>query len=131
VARLFPQEDVYGSLLWLCQKHKAQAVVVVSAVGQLKEVELGFFKQKGDYSPTVLAGFWELLFLSGFAHQQDGQYEFHLHGVFSDANKQTQGGHLLGAKVSVTLEIALLKTSLVFQRKTEEETGLRGMFLEN
>ena len=44
--RLFPGEDIYHELEEVCQKHKVKTAVVLSGVGQLKQFELGYFKEK-------------------------------------------------------------------------------------
>ena len=53
-----------------------------------------------------------------------------MHAVLGDENKQVVGGHLFKGIVEVTNEIVLLKTDIKIKRKTEEKTGLQGMFLE-
>jgi predicted DNA-binding protein with PD1-like motif len=130
IARLFPEEDVYEKLRELCHQYGIKAAVVLSGIGQLKDIELGFFKEKGDYAPQALEGNYELLSLGGTMLAQDEKTTFHLHGVFGDLEKKALGGHLIRAKVSVTLEIALLKTDPLFRRQLEAETGLEGMFLD-
>jgi predicted DNA-binding protein with PD1-like motif len=130
MARFFPEEDVFDGLRELGLKHQVKAGVILSGIGQIKNVELGFFKAKGDYAPQVFEGNYELLSLSGNILNQLEKYEFHLHCVLGDEEKKVAGGHLLKAKVSVTLEIVLLKTDLIFQRTVEESTGLLGMFFD-
>ncbi|MCX6791001.1 MAG: DNA-binding protein [Candidatus Gribaldobacteria bacterium] len=130
MARFFPEDDVLGGLKELALKYQIKAGVILSGIGQVKDVELGFFKAKGDYAPQTFKGNYELLSLSGNILEQLGKYEFHLHSVLGDAEKKVIGGHLLKAQVSVTLEVALLKTNLTVQRVVEESTGLAGMFFE-
>jgi len=128
--RLFPGEDIYHALKETCQKHKVETAVVLSGVGQLKQFELGYFKEKGDYTPEEFAKPHELLSLIGNISNQGGEYNFHLHVVLGNAEKKVVGGHLIKGKVEVTNEIVLLKTNLKVKRKLEESTGLQGMFLE-
>ena len=49
--RLFPGEDIYHELKKVCQRHKVETAVVLSGVGQLKQFKLGYFKEKGNYTP--------------------------------------------------------------------------------
>ncbi|MCL5010758.1 MAG: DUF296 domain-containing protein [Patescibacteria group bacterium] len=129
VCRLFSGEDVFAALQEVCEKHGVKAAVIVSAAGQIAEFELGFFKEKGDYLPEKFAEPAELLSLNGLVSQQEGKWEFHLHGVFSRPDKSVTGGHFIAGKVSITAEIVLMKTGIAIQRKTEETTGLRGLFV--
>lgn len=130
MVRLFPEEDVLGELRKICQKHEVKTAIIFSGLGQLKEIDLGFFKAKGDYVPERFEQNFELLSLTGNISRQDGGYEFHLHAVFGDEKKHVTGGHFIAAKVNITAEIVLQKTAINVKRIREEETGLMGMFLE-
>ena len=128
--RLFPDEDIYRALREACQRHRVETAVVLSGIGQLKKFRLGYFKEKGDYTPQVFEKPHELLSLGGIISQQEGDYKFHLHVVLGDEAKRVVGGHLIEGTVEVTNEIVLLKTDLKVNRKLEESTGLEGLFLE-
>ena len=128
--RLFPDEDIYRELEQVCRKHDVVTAVILSGVGQLKQFELGYFKQKGDYTPEEFKKPYELLSLTGSISNQEGKYNFHLHAVLGNKEKNVVGGHLIKGIVEVTSEIVLLKTSLKLKRKLEESTGLQGMYLE-
>jgi len=128
--RLFPGEEVYECLKEVCKKHEIETAVVLSGIGQLEEIELGYLKEKGNYMPQKFEKPHELLSLSGNISNQDSKYVFHLHAVFGDEEKKAVGGHLIKGRVSVTGEIVLLKTNLKIKRKLEEETGLQGLFLK-
>lgn len=127
--RLFPGEKIYESLVKACEKHDVKTAVVLSGIGQIQDVELGYFKEKGDYTPEGFEEPFELLSLSGNIAKED-EYKFHLHATLGGEKKETKGGHLLKGEVSVTGEIVLLKTDLEVKRSVEEETGLEGLFLE-
>jgi len=128
--RLFPNEDIYECLKEVCRKHNIETAVVLSGVGQLKRFKLGYFKEKGNYTPQQFEKPHELLSLTGNISKQGEEYSFHLHAVLGNEEKNAIGGHLIEGKVEVTNEIILLKTNLKFERKIEETTGLNGMFLE-
>ncbi|MEK6924525.1 MAG: PPC domain-containing DNA-binding protein [Candidatus Micrarchaeota archaeon] len=128
--RLFPGEDLYASLKQACAAHAVETAVVLSAVGQLKNFELGYFRSKGDYAPQTFEKPFELLALSGIVSRLDGSYNFHVHATLSGGDKTVVGGHLIRGTVEVTGEIVLLKSSLPVKRITEETTGLKGLFLE-
>lgn len=128
--RLFPEEDIYEKLKEICRKHQIETAVVICGLGQLRQFQLGYFKEKGNYTPEEFQEPHELLSLVGNISKQGDEYNFHLHAVLGDENKNTVGGHLIKGKVSVTNEIVLLKTDLKINRKLEKNTGLQGMFLE-
>jgi len=128
--RLFPGEDFYQSLKMVCQKHNVETAVVLSGLGQLKQFELGYFKEKGDYAPQEFAKPYELLSLSGIVSKQDDDYICHIHVALGDEAKRVVGGHLIRGTVETTNEIVLLKTGLTVVRRVEESTGLQGLFLE-
>ena len=128
--RLFPNEDIYQCLREVCRRHNIETAVVLSGIGQLKDFKLGYFKEKGNYTPQRFEKPHELLSLTGNISKQDEEYNFHLHAVLGNEEKNAVGGHLIEGKVEVTNEIILLKTNLKFKRKVNESTGLKEMFLE-
>jgi len=128
--RLFPGEDIYHELEEVCQRHKVETAIVLSGIGQLKQFKLGYFKENGNYTPQEFQKPHELLSLAGSISNQEGKYDFHLHVVLGNEEKNVVGGHLIKGIVEVTNEIVLLKTSLKLERRLEESTGLQGMFLE-
>ena len=128
--RLFPGEDIYRELEQVCQKYEVGTAVVLSGVGQLKQFELGYFKEKGNYTPEEFEKPHELLSLTGSISNQEGKYDFHLHAALGSEAKNAVGGHLIKGIVEVTNEIVLLKTSLKLKRRLEESSGLQGMYLK-
>ena len=129
--RLFPGEDIYERLKEVCREYNVETAFVICGIGQLKEFQLGYFKEKGDYTPEEFREPHELLSLNGNVSKQGGDYEFHLHAVLGNENKGVVGGHLIKGKVAVTNEIVLLKTDLKIKRNLEESSGLKGLFLED
>jgi len=128
--RLFPDEDIHEKLKEACRLYDIKTAVVLSGLGQLKKIRLGYFKEKNNYVPEHFNKPHELLSLTGNICQQNEDYVLHLHAVLGDENKKTVGGHLLGGKVEITNEIVILKTDMSLKRRLEKITGLKGMFLE-
>lgn len=128
--RLFPNENIYEKLREACIKYSVDTAVVISGIGQLKDFKLGYFKEKGNYTPEHFKTPHELLSLEGNICKQNGEYKFHLHVVLGNKKKEVIGGHLIEGLVEVTNEIVLLKKSLTIKRKPEKDTGLEGLFLE-
>ncbi len=128
--RLFPDENIHEKLEEVCRKYQINAAVVISGIGQLKDFKLGYFKEKGNYSPEHFKTPHELLSLEGNIAKKNEEYILHLHAILGNKNKETVGGHLIEGVVEVTNEIVLLKVNVKIERKTEDTTGLEGMFLE-
>jgi predicted DNA-binding protein with PD1-like motif len=128
--RLFPDENIYEKLEEACIEYQVNTAVVISGIGQLKDFKLGYFKEKGNYTPEYFKTPHELLSLQGNIAKKNEVYIFHLHAILGDKNKKVIGGHLIEGMVEVTNEIVLLRTDIKVQRKVEDSTGLEGMLLE-
>ena len=128
--RLFPNEEINEQIKKVCKIYNVKTAVVLSGIGQVKNVKLGYFKKKGDYSPETFEKPLEILSLTGNICKQGNEYIPHLHIVLGDEKKNSLGGHFIEGIISVTAEIVLLKTDVNAKRKIEEETGLQGLFLE-
>lgn len=126
---LFPNEDILEKITEACKKHKVETAVVLSGIGQLKQVRLGYFKEKDNYVPQSFAKPLELLSISGNICKDGDEIIIHFHVVLGDEQKNTVGGHLLNGTVEVTNEIVLLKISLKIKRKLDHTTGLKNLDL--
>jgi len=128
--RLFPGEKLNEKLVEVCKKHKVKTAVIISGIGQLKNFELGYFKEKNNYMKEKFDKPHELLSLNGTTCRQKDDYVVHLHATVGDENKKAIGGHLFDGTVEITNEIILMKSDAEIFRRLEEKTGLKGMFLE-
>lgn len=128
--RLYKEENVNKKIKEVCKKHNIETAVVLSGIGQLKKIKLGYFKDKGNYTPKELNYPLELLSLSGNICKDKREYILHLHAVLGDEEKKAIGGHFIDGQISVTGEIILLKTKIDAKRKIDKETGLKNLFLE-
>jgi predicted DNA-binding protein with PD1-like motif len=128
--RLFPDEDVNEQIKKACRLHEVKTAVILSGIGQLKQAQLGFFKEKDDYTPETFNKPLEILSLSGNICKHNKDYILHLHIVLGDKKKNTVGGHFLEGKISITGEIVLLKTSINFYRKLDNKTGLKDLVIK-
>ena len=128
--RLFKDENIINKIQEACVKHKIQSAIILSAVGQFKSVKLGYFKEKGNYSPTEIKKPLELLSLTGNISKKDNSYNLHLHTILGDEEKNSLGGHLIDGIISVTAEIAILKIEMNLKRKQNKDTGLLDLVLE-
>lgn len=129
-ARFLPGEDVNKKLIELCKKHDIKSGVIISGIGQFEKVELGYFKCKGDYSHEIFEKPLEVLSLTGNICKNGDEYILHIHAVLSDDKKNAFGGHFINAIVSITGEIVILKTNILFKRELDEKTGLKNIILK-
>jgi len=127
---LFPEEDVNEQLKEACRLHDVKTAVVISGIGQLKNAQLGYFKEKDNYTTENFDKPLEILSLTGNICRQEGDYILHLHAILGDEKKNAIGGHFIKGKISITGEIILLKTDFAIKRKLDEKTGLKNLYFE-
>lgn len=127
--RLYPKENILTSLKHIAKKHNIKTAIIFSGIGQITDPTLGYFKEKNNYKPHKFSGIFELLNLSGNIIFNKDRYETHVHAVIGDEQKHTLGGHLIDGTVSITNEIALIKTAISTKRIVSEETGLADLEL--
>ena len=128
--RLFPDEEITDKIIKACKKHKVETAVVLSGIGQLKKVKVGYFKSKGNYVPEIFEKPTELLSLSGNICKHNGNYIAHMHTVLGDQKKKVLGGHLIEGFVNITAEIVLLKSGINISRKHDDITRLMNLDLK-
>ena len=96
-----------------------------TAIGAFSDVTLGYFdRQKMDYKQIPLQEQVEVLSMVGNIARSDGGRKIHAHGVVGRADGTTRGGHILEAHVWPTLEVVVEESPRHLQRKTDPETGL-------
>ena len=110
--RLFPDEDLQEKLKEACRLYNVKTAVIISGIGQLKKIQIGYFKEKNNYIRENFDAPHELLSLTGNICNQDGDYILHLHVVLGNEKKNAVGGHFIEGKVEITNEIVLLKTDV-------------------
>ena len=128
--RLFTDEDVNEQIKKACKNHNVKTAVVISGIGQLKKTQIGYFKQKGDYSKETFNKPLEILSLTGNICKEKDDYVLHLHTVLGEENKNATGGHFMEGTIGVTGEIVILKTDIIAKRKDDDKTGLKMLSFE-
>jgi len=128
--RLFPDENINDMIIKACRENNVKTAVILSGIGQAKNVKLGYFRKKGDYSEERFTKPFEILSLTGNIVKQNDEYLLHLHAILGDENKKTIGGHFINGIISITGEIVILKTKINAKRVYDEETGLKALKLE-
>lgn len=115
--RLDPGARVVASLVQLSEEAEIEVAAIISGVGMLDHVQMGFFDvAKDDYDVTDLAGPFDLSSVLGNITRRDGQAVPHVHAVFNRPDFSTASGHVIEASVHITLELFLSRTRLDLER---------------
>ncbi|HJQ28832.1 MAG TPA: PPC domain-containing DNA-binding protein [Rubrobacter sp.] len=118
-------EEVVSGLTEFAAKHGLDAASF-TAIGAFGAATLGYFDmEEKEYERIPVHEQVEVLSLVGnIARDQDGEPKVHAHVVLGRSDGTTRGGHLLEGRVRPTLEVVLTETPEHLRRKTDEETGL-------
>ncbi|RLF40344.1 MAG: hypothetical protein DRN12_05595 [Thermoplasmata archaeon] len=125
--RLDEGEDLIESIKKICRELRTSAAVIISGLGQLQKVKIGYYREKDNYTPMEYKERFELLSMTGTIIKHDNEYKPHLHVVLGREDKKTVGGHLLGGTIGVTGEIILQLSRIEIKRKYNPGTGLQEM----
>ena len=103
----------------------------LSGLGTASEVTLGFYNLSSkEFKWRTFGGMMEAASLTGnLAYDQQGKMMFHLHGVFSDDEYQTVGGHVKDLVAGATLELFVHRAYQPMHRKLDENIGLQTLDL--
>ncbi len=127
-ARFKEGDDYTKSLHKLARKHDIKSGFILNSIGMLRDIELGYFKGKGEYKKNEFEGPMECVSVQGNFAIMDGELKTHLHVTLADENSRAYAGHLDKGIVAVTAEIVIIRLDQVnFTRSIEEETGLAGL----
>ncbi len=132
VVRLEPGEELFPSLLEAVKSNSVSQGIVISGIGHLAQVRLGYFIGEGKYAEKDFPEGGELLNLSGNLSEKEGQPFFHLHATFGNEDYTVFGGHLVSAMVDVTCEVLILAVDADVRmfRQLDDDTKLYGLYLE-
>ena len=124
--RMEEDEDFFEKTKEVVKNFKLKSGIIIHALGQFKDVELGFYdRRKREYFTKKFKGPFEITNLSGDISFFNNEIVIHVHVTLGDKNFKTISGHLNKAKVTSTLEMFILTTPLKFTRKLDEESGLK------
>lgn len=117
-------EEIRANVQALAASEKIVAAQV-SAVGAVKDPELGFYNlSERQYQRRVFPGTWELITLQGNIALLDGQPFLHAHAVISEENFQALAGHFFDARVGVVLEMFIISLPTPLRRIYREDIGV-------
>jgi predicted DNA-binding protein with PD1-like motif len=96
-----------------------------TAIGAVNGVTLGWFDpQRKMYKKIPIEGQREVIGMSGDIALYQGKPVVHSHMVVGNADGTMQGGHLLDAHVSPTLEVMVTVDPIAMQKRFDPETDL-------
>lgn len=103
----------------------------VNGLGATLKATLGFYDlDKREYRWQEYDGLREIVSLTGnLAYDQDGSFVFHLHGVLSDEEYRTVGGHIQDLTAGATVELFVHRAYQPTKRKLDESVGLNTLDL--
>lgn len=123
-------EKLSESLIKFAEETKIEGAWV-SGLGAALDATLGFYDlKKKKYHWKQYDGVREIVSLTGnLAYDQDGSFMFHLHGVLSDEDYQTVGGHVKDLTAGATVELFVHRAYQPTKRKLDESVGLKTLDL--
>ncbi|MEK7152758.1 MAG: PPC domain-containing DNA-binding protein [Patescibacteria group bacterium] len=103
----------------------------VSGVGAALEATLGFYDLDAKaYQWQTFGELREIVSLSGnLAFDEQGKMMYHLHGVLSDRQYQTVGGHIRDLVAGGTVELFVHRAYQPMKRKLDPAVGLQTLDL--
>ena len=118
-------EDVLDSLSQ-CAKAAQLQGGMISGLGAVESPELGFFDlKKSAFTRRRFTGMFEVLAVSGNFSRDGTELTTHVHVSLGRSNFRVIGGHLLDAKVAVTMELFVVPLGEMPMRTMNPELGLK------
>lgn len=117
-------EDVFGSVKELCRATKVDSALILSGIGMLRQVKIGYWNGEG-YQTRQYAQPMELVSMSGSIATQDGELSVHMHVSLAGQDHAGIAGHLVEATVNNINELSIAPfPSSSFTRKYSQMTKL-------
>lgn len=93
----------------------------ISAIGAVDFAQLNyFFINLQNYKTIDFEEAFEVLSMTGNITQNEGNPNIHLHTVLGRSDYSTIGGHLLDARISITLEMKIDIIDTLIERENDE-----------
>jgi predicted DNA-binding protein with PD1-like motif/Zn-finger nucleic acid-binding protein len=108
VIRIDEGSDLFAGIEEACSKHYVRSGMIITGIGQARHLELGFLDEHGKYKRDAFQEIHEVLSLQGSVAQDEGKLHIHAHGVFSDREHRTKGGHVFKAEVRTLCEVTII-----------------------
>jgi uncharacterized protein len=114
-------------------RNEGVGAAAVTAIGALRRATVAWFDpDRGEYLPIPVDEQVEVLSLAGdIALGDDDQPRLHLHATHARRDGSALAGHLLAAEVRPTLELILTESPPPLRRRSDPETGLALLDLDD
>ena len=127
IVRIKPGQQIVDEIMRYCGEKRIKSGVIISLLGSLKDVELGFLKElPGRYISKKIEGPLEIVCGTGTIALKDGKTLLHIHIVVSD-EKGAVGGHLVSGTIFSTAEVVIGEIDEQIERYKDDFTGLNEM----
>lgn len=123
--RLEKGEDVHQTIKAFCNQHQIKNALV-SALGSLENITLAHYRMDTkQFHEKKMEGIYELTNLTGNIGIIENDIIPHFHVTISDEQMQCFGGHMMQGHASATLEMTITVYPSTFEKKMNEEVGLK------
>ena len=120
-------EEIMSEIKKFAEKNNIEAASF-SIIGAAKEVELAWYDVDiKEYTTKTFTEKLEIVSMTGNVGVMDKDTIVHSHGVFSNKEMQTMGGHINKVVVAAACEITLEKLEGAIKREYSKEIGLNLM----
>jgi uncharacterized protein len=117
-------DEAFSGLLDFAEKYHITSAHF-TAIGALNGATLGWFDpQRKMYKKIPISGQHEVIGMSGDIALYQGKPVVHTHMIVGNSDGTTQGGHVLDAYVSPTLEVMVTVDAIPMQKRFDPETDL-------
>jgi predicted DNA-binding protein with PD1-like motif len=108
---LEPGDELHESLVAAAAERGLEGGLV-SAIGAVDELELGYFSlPERVYTRRLVRERLGVVSLNGNLSMKDARPFLHAHGLFTGRDFAAVGGHVFRARVSITLEVFVVATT--------------------
>src|ERR1700692_1038185 len=118
-------DEVYSGLQEFAEKYHVTSAHF-TAIGALDDATVGWFDpQRKMYKKIPINGQHEVIGMSGDIALYQGKPVVHTHMLVGGPDGTTQGGHVLEANVSPTLEVMVTDDPVTMQKRFDPATALK------
>jgi predicted DNA-binding protein with PD1-like motif len=124
VFRVKPDQELSAAIVDYCRQSNITSGVVIGIIGSLKDARLNYLVElPGKYVSVDYSGPLEIVSAQGSVALKDNELVLHVHIQLS-SREGCYGGHLAGATVFSTAEVAIGELDYQLQRYADDYTGL-------
>jgi len=117
-------DEAFSGMLEFAQKYHVTSAHF-TAIGAVNGATLGWFDpQRKMYKKIPVNGQHEVIGMSGDIALYQGKPVVHTHMLVGNSDGTTQGGHVLAAYVSPTLEVMVTVDPVTMQKRFDPDTDL-------